>query len=74
MDVKELNRLAAIGAFTDNDGNLTIDLDAFDAINDRDDLLKLVIAGADFVRQRRRRRHGICTGFAVADRRGRERK
>jgi hypothetical protein len=44
MDNKELNRLAAIVALSDPDGNLPKDADAFDPINNRDHLLKLLIA------------------------------
>lgn len=44
MDQKELNRLAAIVALSDHDGNLPTDAAAFDPITNRDDLLKLLIA------------------------------
>jgi hypothetical protein len=44
MDNKELNRLAAIVALSDHNGKLPKDSESFDPINNRDDLLTLLIS------------------------------
>ncbi|MFM0617510.1 hypothetical protein PQR37_25980 [Paraburkholderia nemoris] len=44
MDKKELNRRAAIVALADPEGDLPKEVETFDPINNRDDLLKLLIS------------------------------
>ena len=51
MDNKDLNLRAGLGAFADENGNTSVDLEKFDVVNRNEDLILLLIAtGISFTR------------------------